>query len=494
MTKETPMRLIKNWTVAIVAVAALYIGGRVLADVVCRRAAISGFDTQYAQAKNVLGKKTTSDIKTCEVFVTKGPDDYLYFHSNFISDGFDFPTKIATDKVRDLTLVTANLLYAPSEGGKFSPADTEKIIEAHKKYVKYFFDQTLFDTAGKISLDLGGADNLYVLFDGAPPPKRLTRLNPIRGPPYVAEYDRSLFVPVTSSSAPQKLFSRLEMRPFKSREIRFVSMIPDSATESAIKTSAVSSIREQLDSPSKETLQDLFRRNSGRIVVLLGHVEGENFVATDAAGKNTLFTLSLTEIEQMAVTAGCDAIMLGCSSALAGTSVGVNKPFNPVDAVGRLAKALNASNYLEFVRTLSNEDMGLVFTDSAFDQSTKRVDAEVYTREAGRSEPVVRDGNVAGRVALVLAIAVAGTAGSSGGSVGIGDDRRKGKSSGHDDKRDSSGNAGGAGSTKPDKSAKPGTTKLPADSQSGGHPLFYIIVLVAAILVVGWAVSRMRSA
>src|SRR5262249_19575496 len=49
----------------ILTVVALFIGGLVPADVVCRRASIQGFDKEYARAKEVLGTTTTSDLSSC---------------------------------------------------------------------------------------------------------------------------------------------------------------------------------------------------------------------------------------------------------------------------------------------------------------------------------------------------------------------------------------------------------------------------------------------
>jgi hypothetical protein len=489
------MRLFKKWFVPFTVLATLCFGGMLFADDffqgVCRRPKIGGFDTEYIKAKRVLGDSTTADINSCEVFITK-KGNYLYFHSNFVSEGADNPSKISHKELRDLTLVTANL-YGVPEGNEFSPAETRKIVEAHKKHVKYYLDQSLFDSTGTINLELGGAEKIYVLFEGAPPPKPLTRLNPIRGPPYVAEYYPSLFVKVTPSATPHQLFTKLEQQPFKSREIRFVSLLPDSATEAAIKASGVAKIREALDAPSMQTLKDFFRKNTGRVVVVLGHVEGEKFVATDATGKTTQFTLSLAEVEQMAATAGCDVVMLGCSSALAGTPVGVNKPFNPVDAVGRLDKALKAVNYLEFVRTLSNEDMGLVFADTAFDRTTKRIEAEVYVRESGKSEPVVRDRNLAGRVGIVFGIAAIGGGGFGGGE----DDKRNGGSGGgEDDKRNggSGGGEGGSGGTKSGGPTAPGPTNQAANPPTEGNMWLYVILGVFLVIVIGWAMIRSRTA
>jgi hypothetical protein len=481
--KEDQMRLFKKWLLALTVVVTLGYCSELFADVVCRASKIRGFDSEYTLAKRVIDKATTSDIKSCEVFITK-QGDYLYYHSNFVSEDAEFPTKIATKSVRDLEVIVQNLFGLTEES---SEAEIDRVSEAHKQHVKFYIDQSLFDASGQIALEMKGAENLYVVFDGTPPPRRLIRLNPIRGPPYVAQYESSLFVKVTQTAAPQQLFTRLQERPFNSREIRFVSLIPDSATEAAIKASGVAKFREVINAPSKETFEDLFRKNTGKVFIVLGHVEGENFVATDVTGKSTLFTLSLAEVERMAETAKCDVVMLGCSSALAGTPVGVKKPFNPVDAVSRLDKALKADTYLDFVRTLSNEDIGLVFDESAFDRTTKRVEADVYAREPSESEQIVRARNLAGRVGIVLGIVASGGSGFSGGNNSGDDDKRN-------DGRGVSGGSSGSGAATSKSPATPGPANRAADPVDGGSFTLIVIVLIVMAFLLAWVYSRSRTA
>jgi hypothetical protein len=411
------MRLLRKCFLAATAALVLFVSGTALADVVCRRAGIAGFDAEAARAKTILTRQKTSDINEAEVFITK-KDGHLYCHSNIVSEGADFPTKIATEKVRDLELITANLFTQPDEGG-FTPDQIAEIRNGHRKYVKFYLDQSLFDSEGKLELDLKGAEKLYVLFDGSPPPKRLVNIHPIRGPPLACEYYPSLYVKITSSTSPTGLFSKLENRPFKSKEIKFASIISDSAVEDAIKSSDAAKVWKKLDITSPDGVRSFFQANKGRVVVLLGHVEENDFVATDATGR-VVFRMLLAGAERLAEEAGCDAILLGCSSAAAGTPIGVDKPFNPAEAVQRLSKALGATNYLDFVRTLANEDMGLVFAETAFDRTTKRLQADVYARKAGTTEPVIQKQNLAG--SLILAFGIAATGGIGGGASSGGND------------------------------------------------------------------------
>ena len=422
------MRLFRKWLAPAGAVLTLLsLCGVLAADVVCRRERITGFDEEYNKAKKVFETSTTSDLSACEVYVGQ-KDGHLYFHSNFITEGYDNPTKIATEKVRDLRLITANLVAAP-DGGGFSPAEMTRIRTAHQKQIKYYFDQSLFDSTGVLGLELKGAEKCYVLFGGAPPPKPMVRINPIRGPPFAVEFYPSLFVKVTSSAQPEEFFSKLQGRTFKPQETRFVSLIADSAIKTAIETSDVAKIWDRVEITSVDGLRDCFNRNKGRVVTLLGHVDGDDFVVPDVNGV-FLFKVSPVEVEQMAEAAGCDAILLGCSSAKSGTPIGVDRPFNPKKAVERLSTALRQNNYFEFVQALVNKDMGLVFDGMAFDRTTrpanlpKLIEADVYARKIDTTTPrelVVRDRNLAGRMILVFAASGLGGGGSGGGTVSGGD-------------------------------------------------------------------------
>jgi hypothetical protein len=212
----------------------------------------------------------------------------------------------------------------------------------------------------------------------------------------------------------------------------------------------------------------------------LGHVDGDNFVASDATGRNTLFTISLKEVEDLAAAAGCDTVLLGCGSALAGTPIGVNKPFNPVDAVGRLNKALMADNYLDFVRTLSNEDMGLVFTDTAFDRTTRKMEAEVYAREQGDREPVIREKNLAGRVGMVFGIGSSGISGSGGNDNNNGGSAVGGNGT----------NSGGSNANNSGGSAPNGGSQIPSQSNGGSNWLYPILGVVLVIFIVFVLLAR----
>jgi hypothetical protein len=472
----------------------LLLGGGVLADVVCRMAGIDGFDEEYARAKKVLGEKTTSNLSSCEVFVTKQGDD-LYFHSNFVSEGAPYPTKIATENVRDLLEITANIYKTPDEarGERYTRADIDRITAAHKTKVKFYFDQSMFDPSGRLELDPKEAENLYVLFDGVPPPRRLVRANAIRGPPYVAEFKDSLFVHVQARFSPEGLFRDLASRPFSRRDVRLASLIVDSALKESLKDEKLKGVVIDIGSPSADGLRKLFAENSGRVVALVGHVEGDNIVARDVTGKKTLLEVGVGEVEKMAKEQKCDVIVLGCQSSDAGAPVGVRQPFNPVDAVRRFADALAAKDYEHFVRLLSSDDMNLVFGSTAFAGARSKVEADAFAKPADKREPRFGEADRVGRIIFSLgAVAVLGGGGPGGGAT-------NGNGGGTSVSESAAGTSSGVGSPRdtrraPDtaRARSQGSEESPeADTGWGWAPGLLIPGgLVVLVLLVGAKASR----
>ena len=125
------MRLLKKWWAPLTVFLTLSFSGLLLADVVCFGTKIVGYDNEYATAKRCLGEKTTSDIESCEVYVTQRAG-YLYVHSNYVSPGEEYPTKIATNNVRDLLELTANLHRVPDDG-ELPPVQVRKLLRSSQE-------------------------------------------------------------------------------------------------------------------------------------------------------------------------------------------------------------------------------------------------------------------------------------------------------------------------------------------------------------------------
>jgi hypothetical protein len=271
----------------------------------------------------------------------------------------------------------------------------------------------------------------------------------------------------------------------------------DSATDAAIKESTLRDVTVDLGTLSTDSLRQLFRHNRGRVILLLGHVEGENFVAKDATGRTTLLDVPLAEVETMAEAHGCDVVFLGCNSARAETPVGVSQAFNPVDAVGRLVKALGARNYEEFAHRLTGADMSLVFSEAAFIRTKGKAVADAYANDTTTPEGRFRASNRVGKLLLVLGLAAAAGSGGTGetGSEGPGTGGSGGPGAeGFDPGGTGAGGSRGAGAdgTGHSDSGPATANRTPARASdaayaaTGGMVLIIMVVLMLLVLKKVW--------
>jgi hypothetical protein len=321
--------------------------------VVCRADYIDGCKAEYDKATTVLGTKT-SDIDHCEVYITiKG--DYVYAHSNFITPGYDRPTKLLEHKTLDFGTIALNLVSGHQPSYEFQ----SRILSTHKTKIKYYLDQSVFDQFGRCDLDFAGAHNLYVDIADSPPPKALLPTRSSRGPPWMVEIQESVCLKLTDSCSPSLLNSKLSSLNFSKDRLRLVSLVDDSATRESIERSPLKSRLVALDTPSIQSLEEAFRSNQENTMVLLGHAEDDRFVGTDAWGRKT-FEMPFAEIEASASRHNCDVIYMGCNSGRATVPIGTTMAFNPIDAVSHLAESIDCTDYSSFIKTLASKDLAFV--------------------------------------------------------------------------------------------------------------------------------------
>jgi hypothetical protein len=118
-------------------------------------------------------------------------------------------------------------------------------------------------------------------------------------------------------------------------------------------------------------LGDFLDRSSGKLVVLLAHIDDDDIVAKDPRGEKTLLRMKAVEVDKLAQEKSCDLILLGCSSAGAGPAVGVLQPFSTITAVERIDAALVATTRKDFIEKLACEKMSLVINQAHFSRHTE---------------------------------------------------------------------------------------------------------------------------
>lgn len=341
-----------------------------------------GWDVEAARAKHIVGS-TTQNVNDCEVFITEA-DGYVYAHSNFQIPGMPAVSKAATRSIRNIDQITWNLI-GPGTVSK------PEFFRAHRSQIKYYVDQCLVRTDGSLGVDLGGAENLHVVIEDSPPPKRLLPTGSPRGPPWMFESKDFICQKLTSSASPSNLAARLQQTSFNSKSVTILNLIPENAVESAFKEAGIEKHISNLAEYSEQSIVAAFREHAGGTVIILGHTEGDSFVVQNASGTSIL-KLPIGRLQEMANEANCNAVYLGCSAGRNEEApIGAKDPFNPRKAVFRLADAMKVSNCDDFITKLSGDDLGLVVDDSLFtsrtdgftDHKAPTLEFEGYVRDGG---------------------------------------------------------------------------------------------------------------
>jgi hypothetical protein len=249
-------------------------------------------------------------------------------------------------------------------------------------------DQGDFDRDGHLrtGIDIDEAQEIVVKFgDPSRPTRKASRIPSDRGPPlWGVELEPGLLFKMSNTADPIK-FEQFGTDPFKIDKMQFVSFVHDTATEEAIRSA--SPLRDHLLEPLPDSLEKMraeFKKHKGNTFLIMGHVEGGRFVAKDPTGQIKLVDISLQDINTEAAEIGCKVIVLGCHSASANVPVGVIQEFNPIDAVSRLNKAVQAQTDYAFYKTLASKDFSLLLDESVLTDRNgapvaKMISFEIYS-------------------------------------------------------------------------------------------------------------------
>ena len=182
---------------------------------------------------HLLPQRIRSYLSKAVIYIEKTPLGF-YYHSNFITPGFTNPTKIASDKMTDVQKAFYNIRY--SQGS--DEAGQMQTVETFRDDVHILLDRSVFSAGGYPLVDVKDAKNVAIVngltgaFLGRA--DTLTRTSP---PPILLAkiLGCCLFgIPPHLAARYQKA---LEQRSFDKDDVRFLSLIRDSGTESAISRS-----------------------------------------------------------------------------------------------------------------------------------------------------------------------------------------------------------------------------------------------------------------
>jgi len=358
---------------------------------VCRNDGVEGFERYAEHAHHVL-PANTSDPTKAAIYIENTPKG-LYYHSNFITPGYDFeyPTKIAGEKVKDIKTAFKNIRYAemPDE---LEENDSEEIL---KNDVHIFLDSSLFSEGGYPEVDLTGARRVTIvngrtgqMMMSGSSIESLSRKSP--PPLLISKVLGCCFYGIPPHLAPHYQ-AALEKRSFDAGNVRFISLVRDSGTERAIAASSrLNALRLGDQERATQTIAQIesaFRLAQGKTVVLLSHVEENNFVVRDPAG-TLVSSIPIDSVRNLARQYQIELIDLGCQTAQQirtdTLGLGVTTTFNTVEAVQSLERALSQShNYADFFGNLTSERLKVV-VDGGFVRGWPLC-ADVYAKGTGTS-------------------------------------------------------------------------------------------------------------
>jgi hypothetical protein len=355
----------------------------------CLEEGIKGMEHYAANAHRFVGS-TTSDMSNAVLYVEK-TERGIYLHSNYQALGAPNPTKIWTDEHVNLDILFLNVVFPGAKGGFSLQEQLEG--KTALKHAQVILDESMFTEGGYPLIDIGDAKNVAIV-DGdtgetlVGPVDRLERTSP---PPVLMSrvVGCCLFgIPPHLAAGYQRA---LEARPLAKDNIRFLSLVRDSGTETAIKSSKTLRAARLGESgapiSSLAQIDSAFSSAQGKTVVLMSHVEGENFVTRDAA-RRIVSSIPVQSVRSLAAKCNVELIDIGCETAqqlrAEKLGIGVATKFNTVDAVRALDRAISASsNYSEFFQSLTSENLTIV-VDHGFMQKWPLC-ADVYGKAAGRS-------------------------------------------------------------------------------------------------------------
>jgi|GEM_PF-3777169 len=395
--------------------------------VVCRLSKVKGFDAEYARAKPVVGGNVSS-LEQMKVYVTARGDD-IYLQGNYVTQGADYPTKVADNPGDlDMGVLVYNLVGQESESG----VSGARFSEAYRN-IPLYFDERFVNSSKFRNIDLAGNENLFLVSDGKE--RRAYRLDTEQGSKWFAEYAPHILGDADTSHA--GIAESLAAMPFVSGDVRILSLTTNTSTKRALEELVPAANRIAFDFSTIDRLKALLVEHRGKTILQFGHIEGTEFVTHDAAGQ-VIFRIPVEEFKHIA--AECCQITVfafGCNSARTGGD-GVVGEFNTVDAVHRFAGALTADSYLSFFQKLAGEgERSVSFVINNYTSADGQEEAVLHVHRGSDKKAlreVVADAPPAATVHIYRPIPappqppqpiqsestttdVPGTAGSSNGSI-----------------------------------------------------------------------------
>ncbi|WP_281559099.1 hypothetical protein [Thalassomonas sp. RHCl1] len=356
---------------------------------VCRLPGLNGFNESQIRGEKFI-RSTTSNLKDVSLYIElteNGP----WYHSNYITPGFEHPTKIGREDIYDAQRAYNNIAITQEILDKDSSI-IGRLEKAYEENSTIYVDQSVLNSDGTSKIDFGRAKNLIAV-DGKTG-KQLSE---------IVKIDRTLGRKTLLTGRAlgccffvfpphflKTLVAQLRSKLFNSKNVNIVSLVKDSATARAFKESKFLSknVKQPDGLETKVALRNQIKDSRGKTLIVVGHVEGKKFVTRDEAG-NMVFDYDVADLHTLAKKNNVQLIALGCETAknvdLATTGSGVVKKFNTVDAVSNLEAAFSSSkNYAEFFENLTSPDLMFVAGETFLSKSPEAIaKVSIFSRIKG---------------------------------------------------------------------------------------------------------------
>jgi len=342
-----------------------------------------------AQRAHIVLPPDTRDISKVVIYV-ESTDKGLYFHSNYLSRAGDGtvsenPTKILTDETSDLLTIFDNIVYW---GESITPEEREVASATLRDDVTIYLNQNVFDAGGYPKVDIHGATHVSVVTSSGFEPigKSAEVLNRVAPPPVLMSKVLGCCLYGIPPHLAAQYYKALEARPLNGGGVRLLSLVRESGTKEVIKESSTLTKAYLGDSRDPVTnlaqIEKAFNAARGSTIVLVSHVEGEDFVIRDA-GNAIVSSIPVRSVRDLASKYNVELIDLGCETAQTlkaeSLGIGVTTKFNTVDAMRALDRALSqSSSYADFFEKLTSENLKVVI-DKGFTQGWPLC-ADVYAK------------------------------------------------------------------------------------------------------------------
>jgi len=299
----------------------------------------------------------------------------LYVHSNYVSHGAEYPTKMLTpERIEYAATLVPNLMGDDDFKAAGVPLDDPERLHLP---VKLFIDQAVLLNRKYGRMNFTGFDQLFVVGrDGQA--REAAMLESDTGQ-IAIRYHNSLFAKPDVDDA-ARLFGHLRDEPLNRDKVRLMVLVTNTDTQNAAAAIPGSHLV-TFDFRSGDDWKSKFAQHPNTTFVVVGHVENGAFVALDPE-QNELLRVELRDLESAAKINGIDLIALGCNTAgLTSSSTGVDSKFNTVDAVKRVGLALKAKNKLDFLDALAptTDNIKIVLDQEALREDKREIQMRVIS-------------------------------------------------------------------------------------------------------------------